>query len=144
MKSCSSKVGRFHVDQCSAKIDHSEIFSKMFPQSQWGDRKLWTYRWHVMSLKLQVQLTDYSLFRLFNAMLMALQKALSKIWRPINAVATVSSQSIMETEEEKLGRILIMLFILNFDIFFIINVLYYFFKYCIDISTLIIDSLASP
>ena len=74
----------------------------MFPQPQGGNRKLWTYRWHVMSLKLHVQLTEYSLFRLFNAMLMALQKDLSKMrTRPINTIATVPSQSIMEPEEEK-------------------------------------------
>ena len=54
-----------------------------------------------MSLKLQVQLTDYSLFRLLSPMLMALQKDLSKMrTRPINAIATVPRQSIMEPEEK--------------------------------------------
>ena len=53
-----------------------------------------------MSLELQVQLTDYSLFRLLNPMLMALQKDLSKMRRPINAIATVPRQSIMEPEEK--------------------------------------------
>ena len=58
-----------------------------------------------MSLKLHVQLTDYSLFRLFNAMLMALQKHLSKMrTRPINAIANSAEPKHHGTRRRKIRK----------------------------------------